>query len=118
MSYDAGLVDLAAEAVASLGPPSMRRMMGGATLYCGGLAYAIVSADAIWFKADKESDVEWDVAAAADRFTYPRGEGVGMMSYRRAPDDCYDDPDAFRRWAMLALEAAGRAASKKTARRN
>lgn len=118
MSYDAGLVDLAAEAVASLGAPSVRPMMGGATLYCDGMAYAIVSDDALWFKADAASDAEWD-AAGANRFTYSRKDGsVATMNYRRAPDDCYDDPDAFRRCAMLALAAAGRAAAKKAARAN
>lgn len=30
------------------------------------------------------------------------------MNYRRAPDDAYDDPDAFRRWAALALESGAR----------
>ena len=94
----------------------MRRMMGGATLYCDGLAYAIVAGDALWFKADAASDAAWDAEAAA-RFTYPRKDGTtASMDYRRAPDDCYDDPDAFRTCAVRALEAAARAAAKKRSR--
>lgn len=117
MSYDPGLAELAADAVAPLGPPSHRRMMGGATLYCDGVPYAIVADDALWFKADAASDAVWD-EAKAERFSMVRKDGtVATMNYRRAPDDCYDDPDAFRRWAALALEAGRRAAAKKVARR-
>ena len=117
MSADPGLVAFAAEMVEPFGPPSHRAMMGGATLYCAGLAYAIVGEDSLWFKADAESDAEWD-AAGAERFTHTRKDGsVASMNYRRAPDDCYDDPDAFRRWAALAFQAAERAVAKKTARK-
>jgi DNA transformation protein and related proteins len=117
MSVDQGLVDLAAEQVASLGEPSSRRMMGGATLYCDGIAYAIVALDALWFKADAESDAAWD-AAGAERFAYPRRDGtVATMNYRRAPDDSYDDPEAFLRWAAVALAAGRRAAARKKPRR-
>ncbi len=117
MSLDLGLVDWAAEAVAPLGTPSFRRMMGGATLYCDGVAYAIVALDALWFKADAESDPVWDAAGAA-RFTYDRKDGsVASMNYRRAPDDCYDDDEAFRHWAEPAIAAGRRAAAKKAARR-
>ena len=116
MSADPGLIALAAESVAPLGEPSARAMMGGATLYCGGLAYAIVDDGAIWFKADAASDVTRE-AAGLPRFTYRRKDGTtASMNYRRAPEDCYDDPDAFRRWAALALEAATRAAVNKAAR--
>ncbi len=111
------LAELAAEAVAPLGEPSARPMMGGATLYCDGVVYAIVSGDALWFKGDAETDAAWD-EAGAERFTYPRKDGsVASMNYRRTPDDCYDDPDAFRHWAGLALAAGRRAAARKKPRR-
>ena len=38
------------------------------------------------------------------------------MNYRRAPQDVYDDPDAMRRWAALAVEAGLRGAAKKRPR--
>ena len=110
------LAELAAEMVEPLGTPSARAMMGGATLYCDGVPYAIVAEDSLWFKADATSDAEWDAAGAA-RFTMTRKDGsVASMNYRRAPDDTYDDPDAFRRRAALALEAGRRAAAKKAGR--
>ena len=41
MSLDQGLVDWALEAMAPLGSPAFRKMMGGATLYCDGVVFAI-----------------------------------------------------------------------------
>ncbi len=39
------------------------------------------------------------------------------MNYRRAPQDVYDDPEALRRWAALAVEAGLRGAAKRKPRR-
>lgn len=113
MAVDAGLIAWVEEAMAPVGEVTGRAMMGGRTLYCDGVVFAILDDDALWFKADKASDAEWD-AEGCDRFTFDMGGKTGSMNYRRAPDDCYDDADVFRRWAALAFEAGQRAA---TARR-
>lgn len=116
MALDQGLVDWVAEAMAPLGQVTMRKMMGGATLYLDGTIFAIIAADALWFKADATSDADWD-AAGCDRFSYDFGDGrTGSMNYRRAPDDVYDDPDALRQWAELGLAAGLRAPAKKNRR--
>ncbi|QNA86212.1 TfoX/Sxy family protein [Sphingomonas sp. So64.6b] len=113
MALDTGLIDWVAEAMAPIGTVTMRRMMGGATLYLDGTIFAISSRDALWFKADGESDAAWD-AAGCPRFAMERRDGsIASMNYRRAPDDVYDDADALREWAGLALAAGMRAPSKK-----
>lgn len=113
MALDTGLIDWVAEAMEPIGAVTHRSMMGGATLYCGGTVFAIISMDALWFKADKVSDAVWDAAGCA-RFTYDFGNGrTGSMNYRRAPDDVYDDADELRRWGELALAAGQRAPVKK-----
>lgn len=116
MAFDRGLVDWVAEAMEPMGVVTHRPMMGGATLYCDGTVFAIVAADALWFKADKVSDAVWD-RAGRPRFTYEMGEGrTGSMNYRLAPDDAYDDADELRRWAGLALEAGARGPAKRKPR--
>lgn len=116
MAVDEGLVAWVEEAMAPLGQVTGRAMMGGKTLYCDGVVFAILADDALWFKADGESDAEWDAAGCA-RFTYRFGDGrTGSMNYRRAPDDCHDDADELRRWAGLALAAGARAAAAKRPR--
>ncbi len=105
MAVDEGLIAWIEEAMTPIGTVTRRAMMGGATLYCDRIIFAILAAGELWFKADADSDAAWD-AAGCTRFTYEMGEGrTGSMNYRRAPDDCYDDADAMREWASLALAA-------------
>jgi DNA transformation protein and related proteins len=116
MAFDQGLVDWVEEAMAPLGAVTLRKMMGGATLYLDGTIFAIVDDDQLWFKADVESDAAWD-AAGCPRFTMTFKDGkVDTMNYRRAPDDVYDDADALRQWASLGFAAGRRAPVKKKAR--
>ena len=115
MAFDQGLVDWIAEALEPVGTVTLRKMMGGATLYCDGSIFAIVADDAVWFKSDAVSDAEWD-AAGCPRFTYAMSEGrVESMNYRRAPDDVYDDADAMREWASKGIAAGIRNPSKRRA---
>ena len=108
MSFDEGLYDWVAEALEPLGTVTFRRMMGGATLYLDGTIFAILDDDEIWFKADEESNAIWD-AEGRERFSITFKDGtVDTMNYRRGPTDVYDDPDAMRHWAGLALEAGAR----------
>lgn len=105
MSLDTGLIDWVAEAMAPLGSVTHRRMMGGATLYLDGTVFAIVALDALWFKADAQSDAAWD-EAGAERFSVVDKNGRQMtMNYRRAPDECLDDADALRRWGLMGRDA-------------
>ena len=117
MAFDEGLYAWAQEALAPLGQVTMRRMMGGATLYLDGTVFAILDDDQVWFKADAESDAVWD-AEGCERFAVTFKDGrVDTMNYRRAPLDVYDDPEAMQSWARLALEAGLRSAAKKKPRK-
>lgn len=113
MSFDEGLYAWVQEALEPLGAVSMRKMMGGATLYVDGTIFAILDEGEIWLKSDAEADSVWD-AEGCERFSVTFKDGrVDTMNYRRAPADVYDDPEAMQRWARLALEAGARGAAKK-----
>jgi DNA transformation protein len=113
MAYDEGLFEWVVEAMEPLGRVSMRRMMGGATLYLDGTVFAILVEDELWLKSDSAADALWD-SEGCERFTMTFKDGkVDTMNYRRAPLDVYDDADALRGWAALAVEAGLRAAAKK-----
>jgi DNA transformation protein len=113
MSVDAGLYAWVQEALEPMGAVTMRRMMGGAVLYLDGTVFAVLDDGELWFKADSDSAAVWD-AEGCDRFTFTSKDGrVETMNYRRAPLDVYDDPDAMRRWASLAVEAGLRGAARK-----
>jgi DNA transformation protein len=117
MSHDEGLYAWVEEALEPVGRVTMRKMMGGATLYLDGTIFAILDEGELWLKADSESDPVWD-AEGCEKFSVTFKDGkVDVMNYRRAPQDVYDDPDAMRRWAALAIEAGARAAAKKRPRK-
>ena len=117
MSYDEGLYAWVQEALEPLGTVSMRKMMGGATLYLDGTVFAILDEGEIWFKSDAEADAVWD-AEGCERFSMTFKDGrVDTMNYRRGAADVYDDPDAMRKWAQLAHEAGLRGAAKKKPRK-
>jgi DNA transformation protein len=113
MSVDEGLFAWVEEALEPLGKISLRKMMGGATLYLDGVIFAILDDGEIWFKADEETNAIWD-GESCERFTVTFKDGtVDRMNYRRAPSDVYDDPEAMQRWAKLAVEAGARRPVKK-----
>ena len=115
--FDEGLYAWVQEALAPMGSVTLRRMMGGATLYLDGVIFAILDADEIWFKADAETDAVWDAQGCA-RFSVTFKDGrVDTMNYRRAPTDVYDDAEAMQHWAGLAVAAGARASAKRKPRR-
>jgi len=112
MAFDSGLVAWVTEALEPIGTVTMRQMMGVATLYLDGRIFAVVD-DAVWFKSDAESNAIWE-AAGCERYTFVSRDGrTESMNYRRGPADVYDDADAMREWAALAIAASQRAPKKK-----
>jgi DNA transformation protein len=117
MSFDEGLLAWTQEALEPIGTVTMRRMMGGATLYLDGIIFAVLFEDGIWFKSDAQSDAIWD-AEGCERFAFTMKDGkVERMNYRRSPEDVHDDLEAMQHWAKLALEAGLRGAAKKKPRK-
>lgn len=117
MAFDEGLCAWVEEALEPVGTVTMRRMMGGATLYLDGVVFAIIVGDDLWLKSDAENDAAFE-AAGCDRFSYDRKDGTtATMNYRRAPGDVHDDPDALRQWAALGIAAGQRAEAKKRPRK-
>ncbi|MAM60153.1 TfoX/Sxy family protein [Maritimibacter sp. UBA3975] len=79
-----------------------RKMMGGASFYCDGQIFAIISASGqIYLKA------KGDFAAAladegASKFSMEDGRTMG---YWTLPDAAVDDPEIATDWARRALAA-------------
>ena len=102
-----------------LGGVTSKRMFGGLCLWHEGLAFALVIGDTLYFKVDAENAAAFE-ARGLERFAYEtKGGRRTVMSYARAPEEVFDDPEAFREWARGAIGAARRAAAapaKKRAR--
>lgn len=118
MSFDEGLYAWVGEALEPLGRVTMRKMMGGATLYLDGIIFAIMVDGELWMKSDAEADPVWD-AVSTERFTVTFKDGtVDSMNYRRAPSDVYDDAEAMQLWTNVSVEAGRRRVVKKRPKRD
>lgn len=110
---DDGLISWVAEALEPIGSVTARMMMGARTLYCDSVIFAIAADGELWFKADAETNAVWD-AEGAERFIYDAsGDKPLTMNYRRVPGDVYDDAEAMRHWAELAIAAGARSKVKR-----
>lgn len=117
MAIDEGLYAWVEEALEPMGRLSMRKMMGGATLYLDGTIFGIMVDAELWLKSDAEADPIWD-EVSRERFTVTFKDGtVDSMNYRRAPSDVYDDADELQRWVSVSLEAGRRRVAKKRPKR-
>ena len=116
MAIDEGLYAWVQEALEPLGSVTLRKMMGGATLYLDGTIFAIMVDGELWMKSDAEADAIWDTVST-ERFTVTFKDGtVDSMNYRRAPSDVYDDAEAMQKWVSVSVEAGRRRVVKKRPR--
>jgi DNA transformation protein len=99
--------------LAPLGLVRIRRMFGGAGVSIDGFSVGLIADDLLYLKVDKISISRFEDENLPP-FLYDKGGRMVAMSYHRAPDAAYDDPEVLRQWAELALAAAVRA---KTPRR-
>jgi len=98
-----------------LGGITMKAMFGGLCLWHEGLAFALVIEDQLFFKVDGENGPAFD-ERGLPRFSYTTKTGrTTVMSYARAPEEVFDDPDVFADWARGAIAASRRAAAAKPA---
>lgn len=106
-----------AEAIRELfepfGPVRIGRMFGGHGIHADDLFFALEAFGEIWLKADAETRPAFEAAGSAP-FSYQKKTGTTIVTALwRLPAECYDDPDAMRRWAAMGLEAARRSALAK-----
>jgi DNA transformation protein len=109
-------VDSLHEVFIEFGPIQPRAMFGGYGIYHQGLMFALVADNELFLKVDPAS-AGWFDEFGLETFTYAKNGKPMKMSYRRAPDDVFDDPLQAKLWAGRAFEAALRARRAKPKRR-
>ncbi len=105
MSASQDFMDHAAELFAPLGLIAVRRMFGGAGVYCRGVMFALIVDDTLYLKADAETKGDFE-ARGAGPFVYTgRGKPVAM-SYWQLPPELIDQQDELIEWARKAYAVA------------
>ncbi|MEL6868871.1 MAG: TfoX/Sxy family protein [Pseudomonadota bacterium] len=104
-------VDYLREVLAPLGPIRARKMFGGHGIYYDDVMIGLVADEELYLKVDATSKAAFEALDLA-AFEYTAKGKTATMSYHRAPEEIYDDPEQARNWGVLAYEAALRARKK------
>ena len=95
-----------------LGHVTVRRMFGGAGVYCDGLMFGLVSDDTLYFRVDDGNRGAFE-AEGQQPFTYDGKGRTIVLPYWRVPERLFDEPEEMIDWARAASAAARRVAAKK-----
>ena len=101
------------EQLAPLGRITMRRMFGKTGVFCDGLMLGMVTDNTLYLRVDDDNRAAFQEAASSPPLNYrKKGETIDL-SFWRAPERLFDEPDELLTWARIALAAAARVAAKR-----
>jgi DNA transformation protein len=100
------------EQLAPLGHVTMRRMFGKTGVFCDGLMLGMVTDNTLYFRVDDHNKKAFEEAASFPPLNYEKQGRSLDLSFWRAPERLFDEPDELVAWARIALEAARRVAAK------
>jgi DNA transformation protein len=101
------------EQLAPLGHITMRRMFGKTGVFCDGLMFAMVTDNMLYFRVDDHNREDFKEAASVPPLNYRKGGATIDLSFWRAPERLFDEPDELVAWARMAVAAAGRVAARR-----
>jgi DNA transformation protein len=112
MAASDSFADFLCEQLAPLGRVTMRRMFGKTGVFCDGLMLGMVTDNTLYFRVDNHNREAFKEAASFPPLNYEKQGSIIDLSFWRAPERLFDEPDELVEWARIALEAARRVAAK------
>ena len=101
------------EQLAPLGRVTMRRMFGKTGVFCDGLMFGMVTDHTLYFRVDGHNRAAFKEAESFPPLNYEKKGRTIDLSFWRAPERLWDEPDELVTWARTALAAARRVAAKR-----
>ena len=99
--------------LAPLGRIAMRRMFGKTGVFCDGFMLGMVRDNTLYFRVDDDNCAAFKEAKSFPPLDYQKKGGTIDLSFWRAPERLFDEPDELVIWARAALAAARRVAAKR-----
>jgi DNA transformation protein and related proteins len=99
--------------LAPLGRITMRRMFGKTGVFCDGFMLGMVRDNTLYFRVDDDNRAALKEAESFPPLNYEKKGGTIDLSFWRAPERLFDEPDELVAWARAALGAARRVAAKR-----
>jgi DNA transformation protein len=112
MVASASFAEFLREQLAPLGPITMRRMFGKTGVFCDGVMLGMVDENTLYFRVDDHNKAAFEEAAVCPPLNYKKQGRTLDLSFWRAPERLFDEPDELVTWGREALVAARRVAAK------
>ena len=101
------------EQFAPLGAVTMRRMFGKTGVFCDGVMLGMVTENTLYFRVDDHNRAAFEEVQSLPPLSYEKKGCTIDLSFWRAPERLFDEPDELVVWARAALAAARRVATKR-----
>ena len=101
------------EQLEPLGRISLRRMFGKTGVFCDGVMLGMVTDNMLYLRVDGQNREAFKEAASSPPLNYAKKGETIDLSFWRAPERLFDEPDELVAWARIALAAARRVAAKR-----
>jgi DNA transformation protein len=108
-----GFAEFLRDQLAPLGRITMRRMFGKTGVFCDGFMLGMVRDNTLYFRVDDDNRAAFKEAESFPPLDYQKKGGTIDLSFWRAPERLFDEPDELVVWALAALAAARRVAAKR-----
>ena len=108
-----GFAEFLRDQLAPLGRITMRRMFGKTGVFCDGFMLGMVRDNTLYFRVDDDNRAAFKEAESFPPLDYQKKGGTIDLSFWRAPERLFDEPDELVVWARAALAAARRVAAKR-----
>jgi DNA transformation protein and related proteins len=115
MVASASFAEFLREQLAALGRVTTRRMFGKTGVFCDGVMFGMVRDNTLYFRVDDHNRAVFKEAQSFPPLNYEKGGCTIDLSFWRAPERLFDEPDELVAWARAALAAAHRVAAKREA---
>ena len=108
-----GFAEFLRDQLAPLGHITMRRMFGKIGVFCDGFMLGMVRDNTLYFRVDDDNRVAFKEAQSFPPLNYEKKGGTIDLSFWRAPERLFDEPDELVTWGRAALAAARRVAARR-----
>ena len=113
MTASDGFAEFLRDQLAPLGRITTRRMFGKTGVFCDGFMLGIVSDNTLYFRVDDDNRASFKEAESFPPLNYEKRGDIIDLSFWRAPERLFDEPDELLTWGRAALAAARRVAAKR-----
>ena len=92
---------------------SVRKMFGGAGLYCDGKMFGLIADDVAYLKVDDSNREDFVKAGSSPFNPFPEKAKTIVMPYYEVPADILENRDQLAAWAERSLTVAMKKKKKK-----